>query len=222
MFDDRNEAGRLLGEELQRLHLDNPVVLALPRGGVPVADEVARLLDAPLDIIVARKLGAPFSPELAMGAVVDGDTPEVVLNDDVIRAFGLSEEDISAQVSRELKEIRRRQEMYRKGRAPITLAGRTVVLVDDGIATGASTRAAIRGARRKTPARVILAVPVAPRSTISALRHEVDDLVCLATPEPFVAVGIHYDDFHQVSDEEVIALLEQAHHRAGQPSERTP
>lgn len=216
MFQNRREAGRLLGEELQKRHLQRPVVLGLPRGGVPVADEVARVLGAPLDIIVARKLGAPLSPELAMGAVVDGDKPEVVLNPEVVRAFGVSRDDINAQVTRELEEIRRRQAAYREGRPPAPVEGRTAVLVDDGIATGASTRAAIRGVRRKSPERVILAVPVAPASAQAELGREVDDFVCLDMPEPFVAVGIHYENFYQVPDEEVIEVLRRAWERVEQ------
>lgn len=216
MYQDRREAGRMLGEELERRDFERPVVVALPRGGVPVGYEVAEVLDAPLDIIIARKLGVPYQPELAMGAVVDGEKPEIVLNKEVVDAAGISEETIKVQAERELAEIHRRQDAYRGGRPPVPLEGATAILVDDGIATGASTRAAIRGLRRKKPKRLVLAVPVAPYSSLGMLQTEVDDLVYLDAPEPFVAVGVHYRDFRQVSDEEVVQLLDRAHERVRQ------
>jgi putative phosphoribosyl transferase len=186
-------------------------VVALPRGGVPVAYEVANALGAPLDIVIVRKLGAPGQPELGIGAVVDGDHPQAVLNPDLMRELGVSGKYLDREVGRELEEIRRRQGIYRRGRPPAPLEGRTVIVVDDGIATGGSTRAALRGIRRSHPKRLVLAVPVAPLDTVAMLRAEVDHLVCLSTPEPFGAVGMFYEDFDQVGDEEVVRLLERAH-----------
>lgn len=213
MFSDRKDAGRQLAAALKDLHLEVPVVLAIPRGGVPVGFEVARALDAPLDIIVARKLGAPGQHELGLGAIVDGDHPQSVLNEEIIQELGVSPEYIKTEIEHELKEIRRRQEVYRKGRAPVDVAGRTVILIDDGIATGGSIRAALRGLRRLGPKKVVLAVPVAPSDTIESLRPEADQIVCLDTPEFFFAIGEFYEDFSQTGDEEVIELLETAHRR---------
>lgn len=210
MFEDRRDAGRQLAEELRKYKNANPVVLALPRGGVPVGYEVAAALEAPLDVIVARKIGAPFSPELAIGAVVDGDNPQTVLNEEVIEAYGVTKDYLDGEVKRELREIARRQETYRKGREPVPVEGATVIVVDDGIATGASMRAAVRGIRRKPIGRLILAVPVAPPSTIESFRAEVDDVVCLYAPEYFGAVGAFYEDFGQTTDGEVTALLDAA------------
>ncbi len=182
----------------------------MPRGGVPVGYEVAVALGAPLDVIVVRKLGAPGQPELAIGALVDGDRPEEVLNADVIQLTGTSPSYLAAEIARQRAEIRRREARYRQGRPPAPLRGRTVIVVDDGIATGASIRAALRGVRRAQPARLVLAVPVAPPETVTSLRCEVDDLVCLSTPSHFGAVGSFYARFGQTSDEEVIRLLEAA------------
>ena len=214
-FKNRREAGKLLAQRLLRYHNENPVVLGLPRGGVEVAYEVALALGAPLDIIVARKLGAPRQPELAIGAVVDGDRPTAVLNQDVIQAFGVSRAYLDAIVARELAEISRRQRAYRGGESPAAIENSTVILVDDGIATGASVKAAIRGLRRKNIRRLILAVPVASRESAQELRPEVDELVCLSLPEDFVAVGAHYEDFGQTEDETVIELLGRARERSG-------
>lgn len=213
MFRSRTDAGQRLAAKLAHYKDENPLVLALPRGGVPVGFEVAAALDAPLDIIVVRKLGAPGQPELGIGAVVDGDHPQSVLNEDVMRALDVSDDYLHREVAMELQEIRRRQERYRGGRPPELIAGRTVILVDDGIATGGSVRAAVRGLRRAQPKRLVLAVPVAPRETIESLRAEVDDLVCLGSPLFFHAVGQFYDDFSQTSDEEVIRLLDRARQR---------
>ena len=206
-FADRRAAGRALAQALAPKNLADPVVLALPRGGVPVAVEIASALKAPLDIVLVRKIGVPFQPELAAAAVVDGGDPEVVTNDDVIKLAGVTPADLDAGVERELDEIERRRRAYLQGRARVPLEGRTIILVDDGIATGASVRAALRALRRKKPKALILAVPVAPAEAIEALEREVDEIVCLWTPEPFFAIGIHYVDFHQVSDEEVVELL---------------
>jgi putative phosphoribosyl transferase len=177
---------------------------------VPVAYEIARALEASLDIIVARKLGAPGQHELGLGAIVDGDHPQSVLNEEIIRELGVSAQYIQGEIEAELKEIRRRQATYRKGRPAAALAGRTVIVVDDGIATGGSIRAALRGVRRMEPAKLVLAVPVAPPETIAALRGEADEIVCLEAPEYFMALGEFYDDFRQTGDDEVIELLEAA------------
>ena len=213
MFTNRREGGRKLAPHLLHYRCEHPVVLGLPRGGVPVAYEVAAALDAPLDVIVVRKLGAPGQPELGIGAVVDGDHPQSVLNEDVIRMIGVSAEFMKREIALELQEVRRRQELYRSGRPAEPITGRTAILVDDGIATGGSVRAAIRGLWRLNPRRLVLAVPVAPRDTVESLRSEVDDLVCLSTPAFFQSVGQFYEDFRQTSDEEVIEFLDRARRR---------
>jgi putative phosphoribosyl transferase len=206
-FADRRAAGRLLAERLAKMNLGAPVVLALPRGGVPVAVEIASALKAPLDIVLVRKIGVPSQPELAAGAVVDGGHPEVVTNDDVIRLVGVTPQDIDRGVKRGLAEIDRRRRTYMKGVVRVPLEGRTVIVVDDGIATGASIRAALRALRRQRPKALVLAVPVAPAETVDALKSEVDEVVCLASPDPFFAIGVHYVDFHQMKDDEVVELL---------------
>jgi putative phosphoribosyl transferase len=207
-FADRAAAGRALGECLASMDLSPPiVVLALPRGGVPVAAEVARCLSAPLDLVLVRKIGVPWQPELAVAAVVGGEPPEIVVDEEVQRFSGVGRNEIDEQAKHALAEIDRRRVLYLSGRAPLPLAGATAVVVDDGIATGTTMRAALKALRRRHPARLVLAVPVAPRDTVARLRSEVDDLVCLAEPEPFRAVGLHYDDFHQVEDDEVLAAL---------------
>jgi putative phosphoribosyl transferase len=209
-FADRRAAGRALAKVLARKNFNAPVVLALPRGGVAVAAEIARALKAPLDIVLVRKIGVPIQPELAAAAVVDGGAPEIVTNTDVVELAGVSREYIDGAVKRELEEINRRRRVYLQGRSRVPLEGRTVVLVDDGIATGASVRAALRALKRKGPKALVLAVPVAPFEAVNALRAEVDDVVCLSMPEPFLAIGIHYVDFHQMSDAEVVELLAEA------------
>jgi putative phosphoribosyl transferase len=206
-FKDRRTAGRLLAGRLMAMQLKDPVVLALPRGGVPVAVEIARALHAPLDLVLVRKIGVPYQRELAAAAVVDGGTPEIVTNDDVMHAAGLTLTDIELYAKRELEDIERRRQAYLAGRARMPLEGRTLILVDDGIATGASIRAAIVALKRKSPKRLILAVPVAPEPAIAQLREETDDVVCLEMPEPFYAIGYHYKDFRQVPDREVVRLL---------------
>lgn len=206
-FADRRAAGRALAHVLTSRELAAPVVLALPRGGVPVAAEIARALGAPLDIVLVRKIGVPLQRELAVAAVVDGSRPEVVVNQDVAASAGIDQDYIDTLVNQELKEIERRRKVYLRGRTRVPLEGRTVILVDDGIATGASIRAALRALRRRKPRALILAVPVAPWETIEQLKRMVDEVVCLRTPEPFVAIGIHYVDFHQISDAEVIETL---------------
>jgi putative phosphoribosyl transferase len=210
MFRDRHEAGRLIAERLVPLKADRPVVLALPRGGVVVGFEIAARLRAPLDIVLVRKIGAPFEPELAIGAVVDGPSPQVVLNEDLIAELGISRSALATERDRQLLEIERRRNVYLRGRAPQPVEGRTVIVVDDGIATGATMRAALAGLRQAAPGRLVLAAPVAPAETAARLQREVDDLVILETPDEFGALGFFYEDFHQLDDREVIRLLDEA------------
>jgi predicted phosphoribosyltransferase len=208
-FRNRTEAGRALARVLSRYAgRDDVVVLALPRGGVPVAYEVAKELGAPLDVFLVRKLGVPGHEELAMGAIASGGV--LVLDDGVVRWLGISEDQIQKTLARELDELRRREAAYRDGRPPPDLKGKTVILVDDGLATGASMQAAARAVRRHDPARIVVAVPVASRATCDQFREEVDEVVCAVTPAPFYAVGNWYEDFSQTSDEEVRELLELA------------
>jgi putative phosphoribosyl transferase len=206
---DRKQAGQRLAQRLQALRLPPPVtVLALPRGGVPVAAEVARVLAAPLDLLLVRKIGMPWQPELALAAVVEGDPPDLVC-DDPERALDHGAH-LQAQLPLQLQEMARQRQAYLQVRAPVGVQGRTVVLVDDGIATGTTVRAALRALRRRGPARLVLAVPVAPADTLQALSAEVDAIVCLVSPQRFRAVGEHYVDFSQVEDAQVIAALQSA------------
>ena len=200
----------MLGQRLAMLKLVDPVVLALPRGGVPVAVEVAQALHAPLDLLMVRKIGAPGQRELAVAAVVNGDHPEIVVNEETLRFSGADRAYVDAEALHELKEIDRRRALYLRGRAPVLLTGKSVVLVDDGIATGTTVRAALKALQRCKAARLVLAVPVAAADTVAQLRAEVDDLVCLSQPTFFQAVGVHYRDFHQIEDDEVISLLDAA------------
>lgn len=200
----------MLGARLAALQLADPVVLALPRGGVPVALEVARALDAPLDLLLVRKIGVPWQPELAVAAVMDGAEPVVVVERHIQAETGVKQEYIEQRAKEELAEIERRRRTYLADRAPVPVAGRTAIVVDDGIATGTTMRAALKGLRRRNPARLVLAVPVAPPDTINELRQEVDDVVCLAQPSFFGAIGYFYRDFHQLSDDEVITQMRQA------------
>ncbi|MEA2661933.1 MAG: putative phosphoribosyl transferase [Chloroflexota bacterium] len=203
-FADRIAAGRLLGERLRELGLDDPVVLGLPRGGVIVAAEVAAALDAPLDIVVARKLGVPWQPELAFGAVAPGT---VVLQRDVLDGIGLRRGDVDAAIAEQTAQLAPLAARYRSGRAQIPLLGRTAVIVDDGLATGATATAAVRSIRGHGPARIVLAVPVGAAQTVAALGREADQVVCLEARSVFRAVGLHYDDFATTRDEEVIERL---------------
>ena len=204
-FADRTDAGRRLARQVEHLRGQDVVVLGLPRGGVPVAFEVARSLAAPLDVIVVRKLGVPFQPELAMGAV--GEEGVLVLNDDVVALAGIARRELDAVERRERAEVERRAKRFRGDRPRVSLTGRTALLVDDGIATGATARAACQVARAQGATRVVLAVPAAAPRAASALRWEVDELVVLETPEEFAAVGQAYADFRPTEDEEVVALL---------------
>jgi putative phosphoribosyl transferase len=221
-FADRRDAGRQLARTLLRYRDEKPVVLALPRGGVPVGYEVASALGAPLDVLVVRKLGAPGQSELGIGAVVDGEHPERVLNEEVVRLLDVPDEYLRQEIARQLQEIRRQQVAYRGGHEAVSVADRTAILVDDGLATGGSMRAAIRGVRRARPRHIVLAVPVAPPDTIASLRSEVDDVVCLSTPELFGAVGNFYEDFSQTSDAEVVELLAAARRPLAAPGGSLP
>jgi putative phosphoribosyl transferase len=207
VFRDRSDAGRKLAHALARYRGRHPVVLALPRGGVPVAAEVAEALNAPLDLILVRKIGVPNQPELAMGAVVDGAAPTVVRNQEVIELSGTSAEEFDAVCTGELAEIERRRQLYIGERARAEVAGQVVIVVDDGIATGATTRAALQAIRVRKPKELVLAIPVGPPDTIMQLRKEVDAVICLETPKPFGAIGYFYEDFRQIGDREVLSIL---------------
>jgi predicted phosphoribosyltransferase len=214
LFRDRADAGRRLAERLEQYRTASPVVFAIPRGGVPVGVEIARHLGTELDVVVARKLGAPFQPELAIGAVTaDGGR---FLNQDVLRELGVDEAYLAQVTKQQLEEARRREERFRAGRPPANVSGRTALLVDDGLATGATMRAAARSLRQRQPARLVVAVPVGSRQACAALREDADDVVCLAEPEPFYAIGPYYHTFEQVEDSEVITLLRQQ--ATGQPT----
>lgn len=209
LFQDRREAGRVLADLLQRYRDRSDVlVLALPRGGVPVGYEVATALGAPLDVFLVRKLGVPGREELAMGAIASGGV--VVLNDDVVRALNIAPEVIQRVAEQEGRELARREREYRQGRPPPDVAGKVIILVDDGLATGASMRAAVKALRKARPARIVVAVPAAPDSTCREMAAMVDEMVCATTPSPFVAVGASYWDFNQTTDEEVRDLLRAA------------
>lgn len=206
-FKDRADAGRQLAAALTEYKDHQPIILALPRGGVAVAAEAATALNAPLDLVLVRKIGVPFQPELAMGAVVDGAAPLVVRNESVIALADIDEADFKAVCDRELAEIERRRERYLGSRQRVEVAGRTAIVIDDGIATGATTRAALRATRMRNPKRLVLAVPVAPSENLAAMREEADDVVCLEDYADFGAIGFYYADFRQVSDDEVIETL---------------
>jgi putative phosphoribosyl transferase len=209
LFQDRADGGRVLAERLGRYAgRDDLLVLALPRGGVPVGYEVARALDAPLDVFVVRKLGVPGHEELAMGAIASGGVR--VLNEDVVRGIGIADEVIDRVAEAEQRELERREWQYRGDRPSAAVRDQTVILVDDGLATGSTMRAAVAALRRLGPNRIVVAVPVAARPTCEELREEADEVVCAEMPEPFYAVGLWYRDFSQTSDAEVDELLERA------------
>ncbi|MBZ9644890.1 phosphoribosyltransferase [Streptomyces sp. PSKA30] len=209
-FRDRRQAGRDLAERLRILReegaLPRPVVLALPRGGAVVAREVAQVLQAPLDVLVVRKIGAPFQEELGVGAIAGDDPP--LFDERTLDGLGLSEADVAGIVERERKEVQRREQRYRRGRPAPDLRGRTVIVVDDGLATGATARAALRRVRREAPGRVVLAVPVGSPEAVELLQGEADDVVCLHRPESFMAVGLWYENFDQLTDDDVLQALD--------------
>ncbi|HTP76768.1 MAG TPA: phosphoribosyltransferase family protein [Rhizomicrobium sp.] len=206
-FSDRTDAGRQLAQALARFKGKSVYVYALPRGGVPVAAEIAAALDAPLDLLLVRKIGAPVQPELAIGAVVDGGAPIVVRNEEVIQATGTREDEFQAICKRELAEIERRRRKYLQRRPALDPEGRIAIVVDDGIATGATMRAALQATRKRKPRLLVLAVPVAAADSLDALREEVDEVVCLEVPRYFGALGAFYEDFRQLSDDDVIDAL---------------
>jgi putative phosphoribosyl transferase len=216
-FRDRTDAGRYLARELQRYAGRNDLlVLALPRGGVPVAFEVAQALGAPLDVFIVRKLGLPGYQELAIGAIASGGVR--VLNEALIRSAGVSQRDIEATTAAEERELNRRLRRYRGDRPFPEIAGRTVILIDDGLATGSTMQAAVIALRQEQPAAIVVAVPTAPPETCDEFRRLVDDVVCAVTPEPFYGVGLWYQDFSQTTDEEVHDLLEHARERFDTPA----
>ncbi|MBS0252714.1 MAG: phosphoribosyltransferase [Proteobacteria bacterium] len=206
-FKNREAAGRALASALSKRKFENPIVLAMPRGGVPVAIEIAQKLKAPLDFVFVRRIGVPGHKEVAMAAVVDGAAPELVLNEEIRSQIEIPQAYIDREMKAELHEIERRRRDYAGTAVGPEITGRTAIIVDDGIATGTSMRAAINALRRKKPKELVVAVPVAPQDTIDALRSDVDAVVCLQTPEPFYAVGMHYKDFHQIDDAEIAKAL---------------
>lgn len=215
IFADRDEAGLLLADRLAEMVLPNALVVALPRGGVPVGAQIARRLDAPLDVAFVRKLGAPDEPELAIGAVADGDPPEIVLNARQVEELGLNEDFIRSAVAREVAAIEQRRRDYADARPAAEFSGRTVIVVDDGVATGMTMQAALRSIRRRGAVRVVAAVPVASREAVAMLQEEADDVVCLSAPRRFGSVGSFYRAFGQVSDADVVGLLKAATVRRG-------
>jgi len=207
-FIDRNEAGERLATVLAAYRGTDAVVLALPRGGVEVGLPVARALGLPLDLLLVRKIGVPFQPEVAMGAIVDGDRPEVVRNEDVIRYAGVSDKDFDAACRKQLEEIERRRGVYLKGREPVPVGGRTAIVVDDGVATGATLKAALKGLAAKNPRHIVVAMPVIPASLIPELEELAEKVICLEDLGPIGAVGAHYRHFLQLEDADVVACLD--------------
>ncbi|MDI9847453.1 phosphoribosyltransferase family protein [Rhodoblastus sp. 17X3] len=206
-FRNRSDAGKKLAVALKRYDGQNPVILALPRGGVPVAAEVAAALRAPLDLVLVRKIGVPMQPELAMGAVVDGVPPIIVRNEEIIREAMISESEFKQVCDVELAEIARRRRLYLGDRLPVEVKDRIAIVVDDGIATGATTRAALRATRMRAPKKLVLAVPVAAAETLREIRRDADDVICLEDYDFLGAIGLYYSDFRQTRDEEVIDAL---------------
>jgi putative phosphoribosyl transferase len=206
MFRDRQEAGQKLGASLDLLQLKDPIVLALPRGGVPVAAEVAKALKAPLDLVIVRKVGAPGNPELAVAAIVDGDPPDVVLNREIVEAYALDDSALRVLIAQERPELERRRAVYRGKELPLSVAGKTVIVVDDGAATGTTMKVAIRALKRRSPRKIIVALPVAPVDTANELAQEAD-LICLNQPARFRALSYYYGNFPQLSDNEVLDIM---------------
>ncbi|MCV3205473.1 phosphoribosyltransferase [Mesorhizobium sp. YC-39] len=213
MFRDREEAGEKLGMELSRLQLHQPVVLALPRGGVPVAAKVAKALNAPLDILVVRKVGAPGNSELAVAAIVDGEPGDVVLNREIVEAYSLDDDELRALIAAERPELERRRLVYRGKRPPLSITGKTAIIVDDGAATGTTMKIAIRALKRRSPREIIVAIPVSPRETVAELEQDADHVVCLSQPGQFRALGHHYLRFPQLSDSDVLAAMDETAQR---------
>ena len=205
VFKDRKQAGEQLAQKLVQYKGQDTLVLAIPRGGVVVGEEVARVLDSPLDVIVTRKIGAPGNPEFAIGAI--GPYDQIFLNQEAITRYNIPKEYLNAEIGRQGVEMERREKVYREGKPPLELKDKTVLLVDDGIATGANVKVAVKSVKCQRPKKLILAVPVGPKETIEELKKEVDELVCLATPEIFYAVGQFYQEFSQTTDEEVMEIL---------------
>ncbi|CAN7578463.1 phosphoribosyltransferase [Mesorhizobium amorphae] len=210
MFRDRQEAGQRLGVELEKLGLHQPVVLALPRGGVPVAVAVAKALKAPLDLVIVRKVGAPGNPELAVAAIVDGNPPDIVLNREIVEAYALDDDELRVLIANERPELERRRLVYRGERPPLSITGKTAIIVDDGIATGTTMKVAIRALKRRSPREIVVAIPVAPPDTLAELAQEADQVVCLSQPARFHALGYHYRSFPQLTDDEVTDALVEA------------
>ncbi len=207
MFDDRQEAGELLAGAVQRLDLNDPVILALPRGGVPVAIEIANRLKAPLDLLIVRKIGAPSNRELAIGAVIGSDPPDIVINKKIFDILQIDREQFQRLVDAEVGEIARRKLVYLGSRKAVPLAGRTAIIVDDGIATGSTIKVAIQAVKKQKPDRIVIAVPVAPPDIVGELEGMVDLVVCLSQPRQFLAVGSHYANFDQVDDASVVEAM---------------
>jgi putative phosphoribosyl transferase len=222
-YADRADAGRRLADKLAHLKDRQPIILALPRGGVAVGFEIAQALDAPLDVVLVRKIGVPWQPELALGAVTDGAHPEVFVDRDLAASLDIPEDYIRDETAHQLAEIARRRKAYCEDRPAPEIGGHTAIVVDDGIATGATMRVALQAVRRGNPARLVLAVPVAPPDTLASLGEEADETICPETPTGLGAIGFYYRDFHQMSDDEVTDLLARAPRPPGNgAASRTP
>ena len=215
MFRDREDAGQQLAERLLHLRDVNPLIFGLPRGGVVIAAQVAATLCAPLDVLVVRKLRAPGRPELALGAITVGDDPHLTLNQDLIDLISVSDEYLQMEMDTQREEVKRRNDRYRQGRPAMSVEGRTTIIIDDGIATGATVMAGIMGLKDRKPGRLVLAVPVAASDSLEKLSQYVDEVVCLHAPDDFMSVGVFYRDFHQTTDDQVMELLERS-----QPAEK--
>lgn len=215
VFKNRREAGRLLAQVVAQRQFPDPVIIALPRGGVPVAIEVANMLKAPLDLVLVRKLGAPMQPELAVGAVVDGASQEIVLNDEIVDETGTSEDYIRSETARQLGIIEERRKLWIEGRDQVPVTGKTAIVVDDGIATGATIRAALHALRRQSPRRLVVATPIAAPETCRALRADADEIITIVEPRKLGAIGLYYRDFSQVGDGEVTAMLQEFDKQSG-------